>query len=535
MIPDPRKLPTLALDAANALWVLGRSGLADPFLPRPELLGLIARAPFKTPSLGSAVALHAALRPNALALIDDEGDVTWRELNDRVRRLANALLEVASEGDAVAFMLRNTRENVECYAACGLAGLSAVPVNTWSSASEVQHILDTQGAVLLISADEFSEATADVATPIWLIGPHGNYESALADAVTSPPAVRGGGRIVTHTSGTTGKPKGAERNVGTGSLDVLVAFLEKVPLRRTDVFFLVPPLFHQFAQAMMAVGLVLGTTMVMTSKFDAKRFLELCVEHDVTAAALLPVMLKRIADVEDPAPDPSLRVAVVSGSALPEAVRTRAEQRLGEIFYDLYGSTEVGWATIATPDDHRTKSGTVGKAGRGSRILIADDEGNLLPAGEDGRIFVASGFAFEGYTGVESDQDVVDGAIAIGDRGYLDDEGYLFVTGRVDDMIVSGGENIYPSEVEGVLEHHPDLAESAVIGVDDDEYGQVLHAFVVPRDGQSVNPEQITDFVKSNLARYKAPKKVTVLDELPRNATGKVLKRELREAAQNQS
>ena len=532
MIPDPRRIPAVAADAANALWVLARSGLADPFVPRREQLALLAHAPFKTPNLGTAVQAHAALRPGATALIDDEGAVTWRELADRTQRLANALLEVAQPGSAVAFMLRNSRENVECYAACGLAGMTAVPVNTWSSADEVDHIVDTQDAALLISSDEFSESTRNVAIPMWLTGEGGSYESALAGASPAVPRGRGGGRIVTHTSGTTGKPKGAERSVGAASVDVLVAFLEKVPLRRRDTFFLVPPLFHQFAQAMMAVGLVLGCTMVMTRRFDAEQFLELSTEHGVTVAALLPVMLKRIAAVEG-GPTPPLRLAVVSGSALPPAVREAAEERLGEIFYDLYGSTEVGWATIATPQDHRHRPGTVGRAGRGSRIVIADEEGRPLPAGETGRIFVASAFAFEGYTGVEADQEVIEDALAIGDLGYLDEDGYLFVTGRVDDMIVSGGENIFPSEVEGVLERRADLVESAVVGVEDDEYGQVLHAFVVPRDGADVTADGITDFVKQHLSRYKAPKRVTLLDELPRNAAGKVLKRELREAGQS--
>ena len=531
-LPSPHSLPGIAADVAAAAGVLARSGMVAPFVPRSELFGLLVRAPFKTPSLGSAVAVHAATRPSATALIDDEGSLTWAALAERSRRLANALLSVAEPGEAVAFLLRNGRENVECYAACGLAGMAAVPVNTWSSRSEVEHIVETQNVVVLIADREFADVVEGVDVTVWWVGQDGDYEPALRNASDQPPPVRGGGRIVTHTSGTTGKPKGAERSMGgTAGLGSLISLLEKVPLRRSDVFYLAPPLFHQFAQGMMAAGLVLGTTLVLRRTFDAEDFLQNAVVTRATAAALLPVMLKRIADLEGPVPVPPLRVVIASGSALPPALRERAQRRIGDIIYDLYGSTEVGFATIATPRDHALRPGSVGRAGRATRLIIADEDGSALPPGEVGRIHVRSDFAFEGYTGTDFDESVIDGAIAIGDQGYLDDEGYLFVTGRDDDMIVSGGENIYPSEVEGVLEEHPDLNDSAVVGVDDEEFGQVLHAYVVTRDGADVSAEAVTTFVKERLSRYKAPKKVVFIDELPRNAAGKVVKTELGEPA----
>ena len=529
-LPSPRSLSGIAADVAAAAGVVARSGMIAPFLPRPELLGLLARAPFKTPSLGSAVAIHAATRPSATALIDDEGSLTWAALAERSRRLANALLTVAESGEAVAFLLRNGRENVECYAACGLAGMAAVPVNTWSSRSEVEHIIDTQNVVVLIADREFAEVVEGVDVVVWWVGEDGDYEPALRDAADNPPPVRGGGRIVTHTSGTTGKPKGAERSMGgTAGLGSLISLLEKVPLRRSDVFYLAPPLFHQFAQGMMAAGLVLGTTLVLRRKFDAEDFLQNAVVTRATAAALLPVMLKRIADLEGPVPVPALRVVIASGSALPPALRDRAERRLGDIIYDLYGSTEVGFATIATPRDHAVRPGSVGQAGRATQLLIVDDDDNEVATGEVGRIHVRSDFAFEGYTGHGMQESVIDGAIAIGDLGYLDEDGYLFVTGRDDDMIVSGGENIYPSEVESVLEEHPDLNDSAVVGADDEEFGQVLHAYVVTRKGADVSAKAVTTFVKERLSRYKAPKKVVFVDELPRNAAGKVVKAKLNE------
>ena len=530
-IPGPRDLLSLGADTVATAATIARSGIVTPFVPRPELLRLLARAPFRTPNLGSAVAIHAATRPSAVALIDDDGALTWAGLIERSRRLANALLDVVDEGNRVAFMLRNGRENVECYAACGLAGAAAVPVNTWSSNNDVAHIVDTQDAVLIIADREFADAVEGHDIPVWWVGEDGDYEDRLNRSHDGPPQARGGGRIVTHTSGTTGKPKGAEREgAGLGAIQVLFSFLEKVPLRRSDVFYIAPPLFHQLGQGMMALALALGCTIVLRRKFDAEDFLTTAAVNKATAAALLPIMLKRIADIDKTVASPDLRLAVVSGSALPPALRDRAERRLGPVLYDLYGSTEVGWATIATPEDHRNRPGSVGRPGRGTRILITDDDGELLGPEEGGKIHVASGFAFEGYTGIGVDQSVVDGAIDIGDTGYLDADGYLFVTGRADDMIVSGGENIFPSEVEGVLEEHSDIAESAVIGVEDDEFGQVLHAFVVTRGGADLSADAVRDFVRKRLARYKAPKHVTFLDELPRNATGKVLKNELAES-----
>ena len=242
-IPGVDRLRAVAGDAVAAGLTIARSGMLTPTVPTPAVLGLLARAPFKSPNIGSAVAVHAALRPGAAALIDDEGELSWQGLLDRSWRLANALLDVGAPGDRVAFMLRNGRENVECYAACGLAGMTAVPVNTWSSRDDIGHIAQTQEPVLTIADREFSDALEDGGSTIWFVGEDGEYEPMLQRSSAAPPPVRGGARIVTHTSGTTGKPKGAERDVGGSAISSFVAFLEKVPLRRDDVFYLAPRCF----------------------------------------------------------------------------------------------------------------------------------------------------------------------------------------------------------------------------------------------------------------------------------------------------
>jgi fatty-acyl-CoA synthase len=200
--------------------------------------------------------------------------------------------------------------------------------------------------------------------------------------------------------------------------------------------------------------------------------------------------------------------------------------RFGEVLYDLYGSTETGWVTIATPDDERRKPGSVGRPGRGMSVVVADDDGRVLPPGEPGRVYVRTGGEFEGYTSGETKARLGD-AVDTGDAGWVDEDGYLYVAGRADDTIVTGGENVHAGEIEAVLDAHRDVRESAVVGVPDEEYGQVPAAFVVRRARARTKPETLRRFVRERLARYKVPRHVVFVDELPRNATGKVLKRVL--------
>jgi fatty-acyl-CoA synthase len=367
-------------DLITGAAAVARSGIVRPVLPRPMLLRLGVRTLLGTPTLASAIMLQSSLQPSRTAIVDAAGALTWAQLGERTNRLANAVLARASSGEKVAFMLRNGREAVECYAGLAAAGLSAVPVNTWSTRDELAHIVRTQQPRLIITAREFApDVMAEAGgAELWLVGEGGEYEGELAAAVPTPPPARGSGHVVTHTSGTTGKPKGAERDLSSRSLEAFVSFIEKVPLRVDDTFLIAPPLFHTFAQGMMAAGLVLGTTLVLPDRFDPRAMHETIAEQHVTAVALVPVMLRRMLEVDDPPVVATLRIAVLSGSALPSALRQRAEARYGRIVHDLYGSTEVGWATIATPQDQRRKPGSVGTTGRGMTVFAADDSGRVL-------------------------------------------------------------------------------------------------------------------------------------------------------------
>jgi acyl-CoA synthetase (AMP-forming)/AMP-acid ligase II len=291
------------------------------------------------------------------------------------------------------------------------------------------------------------------------------------------------------------------------------------------------PLFHSWGFAHFVLGLSLSSTYVLQRKFDPEETLKAITERDATALVVVPVMMQRILQLPEETLDkydlPSLRVTAASGSALPGELATKWMDHFGDNLYNLYGSTEVAWATIATPEDLRAAPGTAGLPPRGTIVKIVDDEGKgEVEQGKTGRVFVGNDMAFEGYTG-GGGKDEYEGLLSSGDVGHFDEDGRLFIDGRDDEMIVSGGENVFPREVEDLLADHDSVKEAAVIGVDDDEFGQRLKAFVVLSDSGSVDEDEIKGYVKKNLARYKVPREVEFLDSLPRNATGKVLKREL--------
>jgi len=271
---------------------------------------------------------------------------------------------------------------------------------------------------------------------------------------------------------------------------------------------------------------------VMAECFDPEGTLSAVAQHECTSCPMVPVMLQRILelpeDVRSKYDTSTLRTVPVSGSALPGDLAIKFMDEFGDVIYNLYGSTEVAWATIATPADLRAAPGTAGKPPLGTDLRIYDENGRELPTGETGRIFVKNDMLFEGYTG-GGGKDMIDGLMSSGDVGYLDDQNRLFVEGRDDEMIVSGGENVFPQEVEDLIARQDGVDEVAVIGVDDEKFGQRLKAYVVKKKGASVTEDSIKQAVKSNLARYKVPREIEFIDELPRNATGKVLKRELKE------
>ena len=338
------------------------------------------------------------------------------------------------------------------------------------------------------------------------------------------------GRIVILTSGTTGLPKGAAR-ANPSSLLSLAPLFEKIPLRARSTTVISAPLFHTWGFGHFAFALALGSTLVLERRFDPERTLASVARGQAQTLVVVPVMLQRILDL--PAESAarydtsSLRVIAASGSALPGELALRTIDRYGDVLYNLYGSTEAAWATVAGPSELRDAPGTAGTPPRGTVVRIFDEQDRPVDRGTTGRIFVGNEMTFTGYTdgGTKA---AIDGLVSTGDLGHFDEHGRLFVSGRDDEMIVSGGENVFPREVEDLLADHPQIAEAAVIGVDDAQYGQRLRAFVVGRHDTELTEASIQGYVRENLARFKVPRDVVLVDELPRNPAGKVLKRELR-------
>jgi fatty-acyl-CoA synthase len=522
-------------------WRAGAFGLRSAAGLLGSLPWLIGRGP----SLGIITRLNASAVGAKPAIHDGRGSVTWADLDRRTNRVARLLAARGLHaGDRVATLLRNGREAVEVIIGAQKLGIVACPINTWAKPDELRSILKQAEPKLLFYDVRHRDQVEPVRSddlPLVMVGALQGLEGAepydtVVDAESSaPPAPftrdRGSAQIVIHTSGTTGKPKGASRAAGGRGIREFAALIEVVPLHRDDVILCPAPLFHAFGMLAFTLGTLLGSTLVLPDRFDPQESLDLIQRHRVTACAMVPVMLRRTVSLSEDvlkAHDVgTVRIILASGSALSQDLRERVAEVFGGVLYDLYGSTEAGWVAVATPKDIRERPGTVGRPVPGVELAAFSPQGERAPAGETGELHVRSEARFEGYLG-EAEVEERDGFLALGDMGRVDEDGYLHVEGRGDDMVVIGGENVYPIEVEEAISKLDGVADVAVLGVEDDEYGQVLAAFY---EG-SADPDSIRKACKDALASFKVPRRVEKVDSLPRTATGKVLKRDLLENRQ---
>ena len=522
---------------------LVRAGVIHPV--RPDKLALMVRVLARWGASPAAGIAGAAINHPDEVMVDDEaGSLTFAEVHRRSNALARGLAaEGVREGDGVAIMCRNHRGFVEATLAVSKLGANGLYMNTAFAAPQLAGVVEREEPVALIYDGEFAgllEQATEAGKEIGLrrfvswAGDDGAGDTPAEKLIESsddgdldPPDESS--RFVILTSGTTGTPKGAQRSQ-PDTLGPLAAMFSKIPLRARERTMIAAPLFHSWGFAHFTLGLSLSSTYVLRRRFDAEETLRATQQSGATALVVVPVMIQRILELPAETLErfdlSSLRVVAVSGSALPGELATRWMDTFGDNLYNLYGSTEVAWATIATPEDLRAAPGTAGCPPRGTAVRIVDADGNDVERGKTGRVFVGNEMAFEGYTG-GGGKDVLDGLLSSGDVGHFDLEGRLFIDGRDDEMIVSGGENVFPREVEDLLSDHDQIKEVAVIGVDDEQFGQRLKAFVVLSEGADLTPDEVKQHVKSNLARYKVPREVEFLDSLPRNATGKILKREL--------
>ena len=511
-------------------------------LDRPDrYVGLIQalRKWGNTPAAGYAAA--AVRYPDEDAIMDELGRLTFAEVYDRTNRMANGFADAGiSEGDKVGLMCRNHRGFIEATVALSKVGCTVLYLNTAFAGPQLAEVVKREKPMAIVYDEEFTELLEEAGKRrkrfiAW-------HDSAKTDDPTLdelidegdptepvPPSEENEYRAVILTSGTTGTPKGASRSQPTSILPA-AAMLDRIPLKARERALIAAPLFHSWGFTHFTFGLLLSTTIVLQRKFDPEETLAGIAKYEVQSCPMVPVMVQRIMQLPEETrrkyDTSSLTSVSLSGSALPGELALKFMDEFGDVLQNLYGSTEVAWAAIATAQDLRAAPGTAGKPPIGTILKIFDDKGREVPQGETGRIFVGNEMMFEGYTSGGS-KEVIDGLMSSGDMGCLDGEGRLFVTGRDDEMIVSGGENVFPREVEDLIAKMPGVKEAAVIGVDDEQFGQRLKAYVVTENG-GPSEDDIKAKVKNDLARYKVPREVEFLDELPRNATGKVLKKELK-------
>ncbi|MBC7276720.1 AMP-binding protein [Nocardioides sp.] len=531
-----------ARTAGSAAKILAGSGIVRPVNPIGLARTGLALARWGTGPAGGFIGL-ARRYPRRTAVIDELGSLTYADLDRRSNAIARALAaRGVGEGDGVAIMCRNHRGFVDATLAVAKLGADALYLNTAFAGPQLVGVLERDQPALIIHDEEFtgllSAATSAPRLVAWVDSddPAETLESLVSgDARPVPPPKRHG-RIVILTSGTTGAPKSAPRQ--EAGIDAAVALMSRMPMKDGWRCFIAAPLFHTWGIAHLLFAELLGTTMILRRRFDPEDALATLAEGQADSFVVIPVMMQRILSLPEEklaafdleAIASRLKAVASSGSALPGDLALEWMDRFGDSLYNVYGSTEVSYASIADPVDLREAPTSAGKVPWGTQMRILDGDGAPVPDGEAGRIFVGNGLLFEGYTS-GGGKEVVDGLMATGDVGRFGPDGRLYVEGRDDDMIVSGGENVFPQEVEDCLMRHPLVADAACVGVDDADFGKRLRGFVVLVPGAETEAGDVDvtlkDWVKENLARFKVPREIVLIDALPRNATGKVLRREL--------
>ncbi|HEY0251564.1 MAG TPA: AMP-binding protein [Kofleriaceae bacterium] len=538
--------------------VLRKSGVVAPIRPT-SLAKLIRTARHSKVGPHLAVMFHAASHPDKEAIVEygERGvsRLTWGEYDAAINRLANALVARGAKGGSrIATMLPNCTEYLVAQQAIARMGGTAVQIGYRLKAQEIAHILEnSQPSVTIVHAEYLpamreARKLAGKTDEIIVVG--GTRESthpgvtewarALAGGdPEQPPRVDAGdgGGVIVYTSGTTGKPKGASRSYKKTGFESVADMISQMDVRANDRHLVVCPLYHSAAPAFVAIMMALGATTILQTHFEPEQCLQIIEKEQVTCTLMVPTMLIRLAALPPETiakySTKSLRWVMSGAAPLSTEAARRFMQTYGPILWNFYGSTETGLVTLAGPGDHVTRPGTIGKAMRGNSIRLLDEQGHAVAVGQVGELYARNSTLITGYHGNEkaTTEAQRDGYYSVGDIGRVDGDGYYYLESRKHDMVISGGVNIYPREIEDHLSTHPKILEAAVVGVPDPEWGETLRAFIVLRAGEQLTDREVIEYCREGLADYKRPRKVTFLADLPRNPTGKVLKRELRDLA----
>ncbi len=501
--------------------------------------------------------IHAEATPERAAIVVDQasGDhprtLTFSELDATVNRAAHALRAFGIRpGERLVWCGPNSVEVLVTIHAARKGGLIAVPLSYRFNADEMQYVIDNSDATLVVVDAEQAPLVAQVrrrlpkVRAVVVFGgdvPEGceSWDAAIAGQFDDEPATDDdastAGAQMLYTSGTTGKPKGALRTT-TDPAIVFALLGELGLLPGADVHLTTGPLYHSGPLAFASLSHTLGNPIVLLRRFDARAWLELVKEHRVTNTFSAPTQLKRIVSL--PADDlasadlSSMRCLIANAAPVPYALKQEVIEKLGDGFlYEVYGSTELGIVTVLKPEDQLRKPGSCGKTYGGVEVRLVKEDGTEAAPGEPGELFIRTGLAMDGYHRTSEQLDELEdgGWKSVGDVAYADEEGYLFICDRKKDMIISGGVNIYPAEIESVLHAHPQVLDAAVFGIPDDEWGERVHAIVQPKPGESIDLDELRAFVEDRVGGYKRPRSYELRDELPRTDAGKLLKRVLRD------
>jgi len=496
--------------------------------------------------------LHALTDPLRPALVDGDFRSSYGELEERVNRLTHGLRSLGiGPGERIAALLYNGHEYLELTAALNVIGGASVNVGYRLKAGEVAYILENSGARAMLFHGDLAPVVEE-ALPLVKNGKIArerciaaggapgfrSYDELLAGGDASEPArVTGGGYggVMIYTSGTTGRAKGATRDFRRMGMEPVLDFVSRFPLRRDERHLVVCPLYHSMAAAFVTMIFMVGGCNVVMRHFDPEEVLRAIERERISSITVVPTMMARILalgpEVVRKYDTSSLRWIMSGAAPLPTELARRIEDAFGPILYNFYGATETGLVTIALPGEHTARPGTIGRLVNGNTVRLLDGDGRDVPDGQVGELYVRNPMMMDGYHGNKkaTDDATRDGFISVGDLAYRDADGYLYLADRKTDMVISGGVNIYPWEIEQRLHEHPAVHEAAVVGVPDPEWGESLAAFVVLRAGQTATGDELGAFVKESLADYKRPRNFVFVEALPRTPTGKVLKRELKQ------
>jgi len=506
---------------------------------------------------------YAAVQPDKPAVIDDRPDgtvdtLTFAKLNAQANRLANVLrgLGMVPGSSKVVWCGQNSPGLVVMINAARKLGITAVPLNYRLSDEEAAYVTDHSDATTVYVDAEFAPMFARIRAEIPKVehilvfdGPRADVtvpggmidvDAAMAAASDAEPELApetAPGATMIYTSGTTGKPKGALRK-GVGDPAQVVALMQMIGYTPDDVYIPTGPLYHSGPGGFMAIAQTLGQTVVLQRKFSPEDWLLLVQKYEVTSTFSAPTPIRMICNLSDEVKGrydvSSMKRMIANAAPWSFALKQMYLAYFPrDSLYEVYGSTELGVNCIMLPEDQLRKPGSCGKPSPMVEVKLFDDDGNeVAGTGPDhpGELFVKSPSVFADYY-KQHDKFLADqkhGYQTVGDIAYFDDEGYVYICDRKKDMIISGGMNIYPAEIEAALEAHPDILEAAVFGIPNDEWGETVHAIVVVREGATMTEEDVTTFSRDHLANYKLPRSVTWMDELPKTGSGKILKRELR-------